>query len=177
MRAMRANVFTAVVLGGALLVAGNQHSVADEACAGFKWPLDTELSWMGAPDSDTVQSGGKIAAVPAKALTLNLQPSKSLTLPIESGVKKQAVGNDSYSGWLTIENVATAGLYQVSLSREGWIDVAQDGKLVESNGFTGRRECATLRKSVRYQLAAGSTLIQIVGVPAESVKVTIKPAN
>jgi hypothetical protein len=55
--------------------------------------------------------------------------------------------------------------------------VAQNGKLTDSTGFTGRRDCAVLRKSVRYELATGETLIQIVGSPTETIKVTIKPAN
>jgi len=161
----------------ALIVAPCASFADDQSCIGFNWPVDTEVGWMSAADADTVQSGATIAAAPAKAVVLTLKPSKSETLPVMSGVKKQAVGGDSFSGWFKIGNIEKAGLYQVSLSRDGWIDVAQNGKLTDSTGFTGRRECAVLRKSVRYELATGETLIQIVGSPTETIKVTIKPAN
>lgn len=159
-------------------IALSQPAFAEnQACTGFNWPLETEVGWMSASQSESVQSGGKIAALPGKAITLSLKPSKSETLPVVSGVKKQAVGAESFSGWFTIDNVEKAGLYQVSLSKEGWIDVAQNGKLVDSTGFTGKRECLSLRKSVRYELQPGSALIQVVGVTADNIKVTVKPAN
>jgi hypothetical protein len=160
-----------------LLLVSQSAFAEDQSCSGFSWPLETEVGWMRATDSEAVQSGGTIAALPAKAVTLTLKPSKSEPLPVVSGVKKQVVGTDSFSGWVKIGNLEKAGLYQVSLSREGWIDVAQNGKLIDSTGFTGRRECTVLRKSVRYELSQGETLIQVVGAPVDSIKVTIKPAN
>ena len=160
-----------------LWLSASVASAEDQACTGFSWPLDKEIGWMSAPESESVQTGGKISALPAKAVTLTLKPSKAEDLAVVSGVKKQAVGTDSFSGWFTIENVDKGGLYQISLSREGWIDVSQNGKLVDSTGFTGRRECTVLRKSVRYELAPGATLIQVVGAPADTIKVTIKQAD
>ncbi|HMN37725.1 MAG TPA: hypothetical protein PKD49_08460 [Hyphomicrobium sp.] len=162
----------------AMMLLHSSPGVADEqACRGFNWALDTEIGWMSAPDAEAMPSGGTLATPPAKAIALALKPSGSEALPVISGVKKQAVGADSFSGWIKIGRLEKAGAYHVSLSREGWIDVAQDGKLVDSTGFTGKPECTILRKSVSYELGPGETLIQIVGAPSDVIKVTIKPAN
>lgn len=176
---MRKSAFGLRALACSVLLLAGVASVRaeDQLCTGFNWPLDTEVAWMGASDGDAVKSGGTVTAVPSKAILLTLKPSNSETLPVVSGVKKQAVGGDSFSGWFKIGNIEKAGLYQISMSRGGWINVAQGGKLVNSTGFTGRKECTILRKSVRYELAAGETLIQVVGAPAEDIKVTVKAAN
>jgi len=180
MSAIRYNTgrrLAALAASGGLLLLASAPGFAQEACTGFKWPVDTEIGWMGAADSEAVATGATIPAPLAKALTLTLKPSKAETLPVVSGVKKQAVGSESFSGWFTIDKIEKAGTYQVSLSQNGWIDVAQDGKLVDSTAFTGNHECKSIRKSVRYELAPGSALIQIVGAPAETIKVTVREAN
>ena len=69
------------------------------------------------------------------------------------------------------------GLYQISLSHEGWIDAVQNGELVQSHSFTGKQACKAVRKSVRYELGAGPVTVQISGAPVETVKVTIREAN
>ena len=167
----------ALAVCGLLLLHPGAAWAQDQACSGFNWPVDTELGLMSAADPEAVASGGAIAGVPGKAVLLILKPSRAEALPVVSGVKKQAVGGDSFSGWFKITNIEKAGIYHVSLSRDGWIDVAQNSKLVDSSGFTGKRECTVLRKSVRYELAAGETLVQLVGVPSDTIKVTVRPAN
>lgn len=175
---MRRLAVVVTALLGVLMLHQAQPAFADDAaCTNFNWPLETEIGWMAAADSEVIPSGGTISGVPAKAVTLAMQPSDKLELAVVSGVKKQAVGPNKFSGWFKIANVEKAGLYQVSLSREGWIDVVQAGKLLDSTAFTGRRECSLLRKSVRYELPAGETLIQIVGAPADTIKITVKAAN
>lgn len=180
MSAMRHNVrrrLAALAASGCLLLSVSASGFAQEECTGFNWPLNTEIGWMGAADSEAVATGATVPAPLAKAVTLTLKPSKSETLPVVSGVKKQAVGGESFSGWFTIDKIEKGGTYQVSLSKDGWIDVAQEGKLVDSTAFTGNHECKSIRKSVRYELAPGSALIQIVGAPADIIKVTVREAN
>jgi hypothetical protein len=157
-------------------IGANAHA-EDQGCSGFTWPLDTELSWMAAPDGVSLASGAELPSPPAKAITLALEPAKSVTMPVPPGVKKQAVGGDTFSGWLTLGGVAKPGLYQISLSHEGWIDVVQNGALVKSSAFTGRKECAPIHKSVRFEIGAGPVTVQISGAPAQTVKLAIREAN
>ncbi len=70
-----------------------------------------------------------------------------------------------------------AGVYQVSLSDEAWIDVVQDGRYARSVGSTGRSDCPGLRKSVRFELSASPFVVQISGVSSASIALTIDRAN
>jgi len=155
------------------LAAGSVATSAHADCSGFKWPLDTELGWLAAGGDIALKSGAELPAAPAKAIALTLQPAKSVTMPVAAGVKEQAVGADTFSGWFTIPAGVKPGLYQVSLSTNGWIDVVQNGALVPSKGFTGRQECKTIHKSVRYDIGPGPITVQITGAPAETVRLTI----
>ena len=69
------------------------------------------------------------------------------------------------------------GLYQISVSHNGWIDVAQNGAIVHSKAFTGARECAALHKSVRFEIGSGPVTVEISGAPAQTVKLAIRAAN
>jgi hypothetical protein len=149
----------------------------EPGCSGFNWPLDTELAWMASSDDVALQSAAEIPAPPAKAISLALQSSKSVTMPVPPGIKKQAVGADTFSGWITLAGVEKTGLYQITLSHGAWIDVAQNGALVRSNAFTGSKECKVIHKSVRFEIGAGPVTVQISGAPAQKVRLAIRPAN
>jgi hypothetical protein len=161
----------------ALVVTVPAGTASAEGCSGFKWPLDTEIGWLNAGDDVTLKSGDEMPETPAKAIALTLQPAKSVTMPVAAGVKPQAVSADSFSGWFNVAKGVKPGLYQVSLSTNGWIDVIQNGKLVPSKGFTGRQECKAIHKSVRYEIGEGPLSIQISGAPAETVRLTIRAAK
>jgi hypothetical protein len=151
---------------------------ADQAgCSGFNWPLDTELAWMAASDDVPLQSGAEMPTPPAKAIALTLQPAKSVTMPVTPGIKKQAVGADTFSGWLTLSGVEKPGLYQITLSSGAWVDVAQNGALVRSSAFTGQKDCKAIHKSVRFEIGAGPVTVQISGAPEQKVRLAIRAAN
>jgi hypothetical protein len=160
-------------LSGAAL--GATTALAD--CTGFKWPLDTELTWFAAGGDVAAKNGDELAEVPSKAIALTLKPSKSVKLPVAAGVKEEAVGSDTFSGWVSFPAGVKPGLYQVTLSTDGWIDVVQNAALVHSKGFTGRRECDVLHKSVRYEIGPGPVSIQITGAPSEKVRLTLNAAK
>lgn len=164
----------------ALGLAGALFCVTSAAadCTGFKWPLDTEVKWLKAGDDLAIKSGTELPAAPAKAIALTLQPAKSVTMPVAPGVKPQAVGNDTFSGWFTIPAGLKPGLYQVSLSTNGWIDMAQGGALLPSKGFSGQQKCDVIHKSVRFELGgSGPVAVQITGAPTETVRVTLSEAK
>ena len=163
-------------LFAALLCAAAAASLAAPAfaedCTGFKWPLDTELAWLAANDDVAVKSEATLPALPGKAVALALQPAKSVKMPVAPGVKAQRIAADTFSGWFTIEGVKP-GLYQISLSDNGWIDAAQNGELISSKGFSGRQECKAIHKSVRFEIGEGPLTVQISGAPKEVIRITV----
>ena len=169
----RIRFLPALILLGAMAI----PAAAQEGCTGFGWPMSAEIAWMTAADSQAAETGAKMPGLAAKAIELKLKPSKEVTLPVKSGKKKQGIAADSYSGWFEIAGLPKAGLYQVSLSHEGWIDVAQNGELVQSKGFTGRKDCKAVHKSVRFELSAGPVIVEISGAPVETVKVSVREVN
>jgi hypothetical protein len=171
------NANTATFLAFALLGAMAIPAAAQEDCTGFSFPVDTEIAWMKAADSEAVEAGAKLPGLPAKAVTLKLKMTRDIALPVKSGRKKQAIGGGTYSGWFEIARLPKGGLYQISLSHDGWIDAAQNGDLVQSQTFSGRPACKAVRKSVRYELGAGALTVQVAGSPVDAVKVTIREAN
>jgi hypothetical protein len=65
------------------------------------------------------------------------------------------------------------GVYKITLSSEGWIDVVQDGHFVKSGPHTGAMGCAGIRKSVKFDLAAAPFVVQLTSVPANKIGVAI----
>jgi hypothetical protein len=84
---------------------------------------------------------------------------------------------DSSGGVISISNLPKAGSYQVTTSAEGWIDAVQNGKAVGAAAHTGRRDCADVRKSVRFDLQPGAVTLQLSGVDSKSIKVAVLPAQ
>ena len=63
------------------------------------------------------------------------------------------------------------------MSEEAWIDVAENGALVKSSDFSGQKDCPGVRKSVRFQLAAGSATVEISNANVGKVLFAVEPAN
>ncbi|AGK57315.1 hypothetical protein HYPDE_28178 [Hyphomicrobium denitrificans 1NES1] len=162
----------------AVLALTGMHGVAmAETCSGFKWPVDTEIGLIAAHEAEAVTTGGTIASIPTKAIELRLEPSPTVKFPITPGIKKQAIPQNSFSGWLTIAGVQKPGLYQITLPNHAWIDVVQNDELVQSTAFSGDPNCKTVRKSVRFELGVGSATVQIGGASENSIKLTIREAD
>ena len=98
-----------ILLAVALLGAMAIPAAAQEECTGFGWPM----AWMTSADSEAIEFGAKMPGLAAKAIGLKLKPSKEVTLPVKSGMKKQAIAASSYSGWFEIASLPKGGLYQV----------------------------------------------------------------
>lgn len=146
-------------------------------CSGFRWPIQTEMSWITFEDSQPLDTAAEIASPAAKAITLKMQPTKDAALPVKPGVKNQAIPPDSFAGWFTIASLPKEGLYQVTLSQHAWIDLIQNGELIPNAGFTGDPSCGVVRKSVRYRAGQGPVTVQISGAPNETIKVVVREAE
>ncbi len=140
-------------------------------CEHFRWPLAREKAWF-AGTAAPVEAGGQVDAAD-RAYLLALKPTEAAgyLLPLE---KPAASG--TYGGVIKVAAIPKPGLYQITLSREGWIDVIQDNARVKTRGVSRQRDCANMRKSVRFQLNAGPAALQLSGVDSPSIALAVASA-
>jgi hypothetical protein len=173
---MRAAAFGAILAGFALGLSGAQplHAQDKPACEQFDWSIKREQALFGAPELSPAASGSKRDSI-GGGLALELQPhaSVSFILPPE----RQPKSADSFSGVISFANVPKPGLYQITLSAEAWVDVIQDGQALKSTAHSGKRGCADVRKSVRFELKPGAVTIQLSGATAKTVHLAVLPAE
>ena len=169
------------VRAAALLVlwclAAASRAAAAGGCAGFEWPLDVELGWMNASEIETLHSGAKLTSLPQKAFTLVLARSESFALPTPPSGKPHDAANVTYAGLVTLAEISASGLYQVSISGPGWIDVVQNGAAVATQAETSSVDCPVIRESLRFQLAKGPAILELSSVPAAKIRFTIRRAK
>jgi hypothetical protein len=170
-------VALAMALAGFACVAAfpgmNPAAAQDKpACEQFTWSIKREQALFGAADLRTVASGAMLDAVPERGIALELKPNASVAyvLPPE----RQPKLPDS-SGGVVSAPVSKAGPYQVTTNAEAWLDVIQNGKPVASTAHSGRRDCADIRKSVRFDLEPGTVTIQLSGVDSKLIKLAVLP--
>jgi len=174
---VRRAVRALAVLAATSCLAAAAPAAAPQGCTGFAWPLDTELAWLGASPLESLQSGARLPAFVPKAYSLELRPAASAALPTPPSGKPHNAPAESYAGFVTLPDVPSAGLYQVSLSGPGWIDVIQNGAAAAEQGHTSAEGCPVIRKSLRFQLAAGPAVLELSSVPAAKVSFAIRRAE
>ena len=154
-----------VAAAGALLFS----APARADCEHFKWSVAREVAWFKGSPSALPAEGGTAAPGAGYALTL----AKDVKLPV---APERAPGKDTYAAVVNVPKLE-AGRYNITLSAEAWIDVAQNGALVKSSDFSGQRDCPGVRKSVLFDLAAGPATLQITNASASSIDFAIAPAQ
>jgi len=83
----------------------------------------------------------------------------------------------TFAGFASVKAAPKAGLYTISLSAGGWVDVVQDGHFLKPKAFSGATDCDGIRKTMKYELAAGPFVLQISGVKENAVADAILPAE
>lgn len=145
-------------------------------CESFLWPLATEIALIKPGDAVAATSGDTLPAPPSeKAIALALKPAPEVQLPAKPTSTPKADDASKFAGFVSFATVAK-GHYQVTMSGPGWIDVIQNGAPLEATGHTGSPECKDVRKSVRFEMTEGPLVIQVHGVPKDTLKITIRPA-
>jgi hypothetical protein len=178
----------AVLALGILLCAGS--ALAQEAptsdtpqkgmsggCESFKWPLDKERAAFDDAALEKVASGAARGALKEQAFALALVPVADVAYTLPPAKKKKDAAGASYGGMLAFAPPEKAGVYQVTLSGEGWIDLVQNGAALDSADHSGAKNCPGLRKSVRFNVGAAPVALQVSGVPGDSIKVAIRPVE
>ena len=80
---------------------------------------------------------------------------------------------ETFAGFFDAKAPPQPGSYKITLSAEGWIDVAQSGQPVKSTAFSGALGCEGIRKSVKFDLAAAPFTVELSGIKADSIKLVI----
>jgi hypothetical protein len=155
------------------LCVGVVPALAQEAsgCDKFKWPLDKERATLTGTDLPKVATGARISWPLPFATIVTLVPLADAKLPIAP--ERAPKSNESFAGLVESPAPAKAATYKITLSSEGWIDVVQDGRRVQSIASSGVRGCDGVRKSVKFKLTAASFTVQLSDIAANSVGLAI----
>ena len=169
---MRAQILIALAsFGAAPAWAADEPSGCDK----FKWPIERERAALTAPDRAKLASGGELAGLPATGVTLALVAAADANLPTPP---ERVPKEGTFAGFANIIKAAPkAGLYTVSLSSGGWVDVVQDGHFLKPTAFSGATDCDGIRKTMKYELTATPFVVQVSGTSDNSISIAILPTE
>ena len=168
---MRGALFVALLLlSAAPALAAEEPSGCDK----FKWPIEHERAALTAPDRVKLTSGGELAALPSTGMTIALRPPAEAKLPTPP---ERAPKEGTFAGFASFKSAPKAGLYTVSLSAGGWVDVMQDGHFLKPKAFSGATDCEGIRKTMKYEISASPLLLQISGTKEDSISIAILPSE
>ena len=143
-------------------------------CDKFKWNIDRERAALTAPDRIKLASGGELAALPTTGVTLALRTPAEAKLP---SPPERAPKDGTLAGFASFRSAPKAGIYTVSLSAGGWVDLVQDGHFLKPKAFSGATDCDGIRKTMKYEIAASPLVLQVSGTREDAVSVAILPSE
>ena len=112
--------------------------------------------------------------MPPSGITLALVAPADARLPMPP---ERAPREGTFAGFTSFKTAPKAGLYTISLSAGGWVDVVQDGHFLKPRAFSGATDCDGIRKTVKYELSASPFVLQISGIKENSVSIAILPTE
>src|SRR6204780_940972 len=163
-------LFALVLLGSAPTWAAEEPSGCDK----FKWNIDHERAALTAPDRVKLASGGELDALPSTGMTLALRPPAEAKLP---SPPERAPKEGTFAGFASFKNPPKAGIYTISLSAGGWVDVMQDGHFLKPKAFSGATDCEGIPKTMKYELSESPLLLQISGTKEDTISIAILPSE
>ena len=168
---MRALLLIAFVLSAAAPAFAAEEP---SGCDKFKWGIEHERAALTAPDRIKLASGGELAALPSTGMTLALQAPADAKLPTPP---ERAPKEGTFAGFANFKSAPKAGIYTISLSAGGWVDVVKDGHFLKPKAFSGATDCDGIRKTMKYELDAKPFVLQISGTREDSVSIAILPSE
>jgi len=144
-------------------------ALAQEAsgCDKFKWPVEREQAALAQAHA-VVETGGALAVGTPVIAHLGAIGATKFASPPE-----RQPAPDTFAAALTFS--PSAGVYTVSLSAPGWIDLLQDGAPIKPLAFSGVRDCPNIRKVLKYQFEAKPTTIQVSNAKEASIAIVVLP--
>lgn len=161
-----------LIVALAMLSSAPAWAAEPSGCDKFKWPIDKERAALTSQDRLKAASGNELA-IPAKAV-LELKTPTEAKLPRTPERKPK---DGTFAGFLRFKAPPKAGAYTVSLSSAGWVDVVQDGEQLKPMEFSGATNCEGIRKTVKFDLAAGPFVVQVSGAEQNSISLAVLPAE
>ncbi|MDB5605116.1 MAG: hypothetical protein JWP25_2016 [Bradyrhizobium sp.] len=143
-------------------------------CDKFKWNIDHERAALTAPDRVKLASGGELAALPSTGITLGLRAPGEAKLPTPP---ERAPKEGTFAGFTSFKTAPKAGIYTISLSAGGWVDLVQDGHALKPKAFSGATDCDGIRKTMKYEISASPFVLQISGTREDSISIAILPSE
>jgi hypothetical protein len=167
-----------VLSGGALAQDASTKDMPGKGmsggCESFKWQLENERSAFDDASLEKVASGAARGPLKEQAFELALIPAADVAYALAPAKRKKDAGAARFGGMLAFASPEKPGVYQVTLSGEGWIDLVQNGVALPSADHSGVNNCPGLRKSVRFRVGAAPLALQISGAQADTIKVAIR---
>jgi hypothetical protein len=164
-------VKTAFIVIAACAVAAPALAQEPVGCDKFKWPLDKERATLNGTDLPKITSGASVTFPIPFGTIVGLVPFADAKLPTPP--ERTPKSPDTFAGFFQAPAPKQSGSYKITLSAEGWIDVAQGGQAVKSTAFSGALGCEGVRKSVKFDLAAAPFTVELSGIKADSIKLAI----
>lgn len=140
-------------------------------CDKFKWDVTRERAALAQTNIPKLASGSALTGSLPQTVTLDLKSPADAKLP---SPPERAPKPDTFAGFTTL-NIPANGIYSVTLSAGAWIDVLQNGSFLKPKAFSGVQGCDGIRKTVKFELTAGATIIQVSGVPESAIKIAVIP--
>ena len=167
---MRAFLLVALLIGAAPAHAAEEPSGCDK----FKWPIERERAVLTAPDRARLASGGELGTLPSTGLTLAMVAPADARLPTPP---ERAPREGTFAGFVSVKAPPKAGLYSISLSSGGWVDVVQNGSFLKPKAHSGATVCDGIRKTMKFELSANPFVVQVSGTRENSISIAILPTE
>jgi len=162
------------VFSFAFILALTNAAIAEDGCEKFAWPVAQEREALIASNQQVIASGASIEPT-GQAFKLLLQKPDEARFVMPPERKPRA--ETWHGGLVLLPAPQQAGVYQVTLSDEAWVDVIQDSHYARSVGSSGRSDCPDLRKPARFEVTAGPIVLQISDVSGQAISVAVGPAR
>ena len=165
----------ALLIGLVLLGTAPAWSAEEPSgCDKFKWDIEHERAALTASDRIKLVSGGELNVLPSTGMIIALRAPAEAKLP---SPPERAPKEGTFAGFASFKNPPKAGIYTISLSAGGWVDVMQDGHFLKPKAFSVATGCEGIRKTMKYEISANPFVLQISGVKEDAVSVAILPSE
>ena len=161
----------------ALALLGTGPAFAAEepsGCDKFKWNIEHERAALTASDRIKLVSGGELNVLPSTGMIIALRAPAEAKLP---SPPERAPKEGTFAGFATFKNPPKAGIYTISLSAGGWVDVMQDGHFLKPKAFSGATDCEGIRKTMKYEISQNPFVLQVSGTREDSISIAILPSE
>jgi NitT/TauT family transport system substrate-binding protein len=165
MSAMRATAMM-LLLAAAGMPSAAYAQIPDRPPPGCSaWNSDLPANWAGWGEAAndvaaaaTPEDAAKAAIAVGKKSSVTLAPARGVKLRVETPDIDPPP--DAHKGMLSL-HVPAEGFYWVAVDSGLWVDVVQDGKILESTDHGPGPRCASIAKTVQFALKAGDAEIQL----------------